>query len=355
MTTLIVPCAGKSSRFPGLRPKWLLTHPCGKLMIEMVLESIEFKKYDRVIVTIVAEHCLKYDADLILEQIFEKNIEICILPEFTKSASETIYQTIKKSKVSGDFIIKDCDNIVKFNPVIPTRNGIVGASLNNKKFKIDNPLAKSYLLINKQNIIEGIVEKKIVSDIVCLGVYCFESAEEFCKAYESLSRGASDVGECFVSHVVQYMLSKEDEPSEFFFIEANWYVDWGTLVEWKKLQKKNACYFVDFDGVLVKNYGKYGRRNWNNTIEPIEENIQLLARISEEGGQIIITTSRTSEYKETIEKLLTSHGVKVYTIVFGINHAPRVLVNDFAASNPYPSASAINIPRNGQLKDYINY
>ena len=27
MKNLIVPIAGKSSRFPNIRPKWMLTHP----------------------------------------------------------------------------------------------------------------------------------------------------------------------------------------------------------------------------------------------------------------------------------------------------------------------------------------
>ena len=26
MNTLIIPCAGKSNRFPNMKPKWLLTH-----------------------------------------------------------------------------------------------------------------------------------------------------------------------------------------------------------------------------------------------------------------------------------------------------------------------------------------
>jgi len=34
MKTLLLPVAGKSARYPGMRPKWLLTMPNGKLMIE---------------------------------------------------------------------------------------------------------------------------------------------------------------------------------------------------------------------------------------------------------------------------------------------------------------------------------
>ena len=48
MATLIVPCAGKSTRFPNMKPKWMLTHPDGKLMIEKALEGMPLKKFDRI-------------------------------------------------------------------------------------------------------------------------------------------------------------------------------------------------------------------------------------------------------------------------------------------------------------------
>ena len=34
MKNLILPVAGQSSRYPNMRPKWLITMPDGKLMIE---------------------------------------------------------------------------------------------------------------------------------------------------------------------------------------------------------------------------------------------------------------------------------------------------------------------------------
>ncbi len=37
----------------------------------------------------------------------------------------------------------------------------------------------------------------------------------------------------------------------------------------------------------------------------------------------------------------------------GMNHAARVVVNDFAPTNPYPSGLAVTFPRNGNLKEYL--
>ena len=73
MATLIIPCAGKSSRFPNMKPKWMLTHPDGKLMIEKSIEQLPLEVFDRIVITIVKEHCETYEADVILKQVFEKN------------------------------------------------------------------------------------------------------------------------------------------------------------------------------------------------------------------------------------------------------------------------------------------
>ena len=54
MTTLILPVAGKSSRFKGLRPKWLLTMPDGKLLIEKSIRDINLNDVNKIVII-----CLK--------------------------------------------------------------------------------------------------------------------------------------------------------------------------------------------------------------------------------------------------------------------------------------------------------
>ena len=53
---LLLPVAGKSSRFPDLRPKWLLTMPNGNLMIENALEGIDTEFIDEIIVIMLEDH-----------------------------------------------------------------------------------------------------------------------------------------------------------------------------------------------------------------------------------------------------------------------------------------------------------
>ncbi len=351
MNTLIIPCAGKSSRFPNMKPKYMLTRPDGKLMIEKSMEKINVDVFDRIIITIVKPHDEKYEAKLIMEQVFENNpkIEICMLDDFTSSASETVYLTLKKMNVEGAFVIKDSDNRVEVNFNKQIKNSIVGYNLHEHP-DITNIPGKSFLIVNEQGIIHDIIEKQVVSNIICLGVYCFENALDFINAYdEMLTKKIS--GEMYISHVISYMLASNNYV--FSSILALSYDDWGTLSEWKEVQKKHRTYFVDVDGVLMKNCGKYGKRNWYNNTETLPENMETIRKLQDDGAQIVITTSRPEEFRTDLEKILNENGIKPYAMLMGMNHAARVVVNDFAPTNPYPSGIAITLPRNNNIKEYL--
>lgn len=350
MNTLIVPCAGKSSRFPNIKPKYLLTHPDGSIMLEKAISGLNTEVFDRIIITIVKPHAEKYEAEIILKQIFAKNkkVEICVLDDFTNSASETIDLTINKMNIQGSFVVKDSDNKVYTKIPQIISNGIVGYDLRIHK-DISNIPGKSFLLINDKNIILDIIEKEVVSNIICLGVYSFSDVKDFRAAYKELSNN-NITGEMFISHVISYMLSKGHI---FTANMADGYDDWGTLTEWQQVQKNYRTYFIDVDGVLIKNCGKYGSINWSNNKELIFDNINAIKDLQDNGAQIIITTSRTEEYRANLEELLINNGIKPYAIITGLNHSSRVIINDFAATNPYPSCTAVSIPRNSLIKDYI--
>ena len=48
MKNLVVTAAGLSTRFEGLKPKWMLTHPSGRWMIVEALSSVDFSVIDKV-------------------------------------------------------------------------------------------------------------------------------------------------------------------------------------------------------------------------------------------------------------------------------------------------------------------
>lgn len=348
--TLIVPAAGKSSRYPGMRPKWMLTHPEGDMMIEKVLKSFEYEKYKSTYITILREHCLEFEADIVLSQAFGSTVNLVILDKSTESCPETIYSTIKSEEIEGRIIIKDTDCLVETSS-IPDEDFVVGMTIDENS-QVDRIQNKSFIVKNDDNIIFDLVEKSIVSNTVCLGVYCLSSSA-FIDAYDEImnSNLMFRKKELYVSHVISHLILNKKHL--FNFVPAGRYLDWGTLREWQKEREKYNTYIFDIDGVMLVNYGKYGSRNWENTFEPIEENIAIVKELSDLGNEIIFMTSRPDEYLSRFKDYMNEVGIIYKTIVSNCNHCKRTIINDFAATNPYPSCESISVKRNSSLRNII--
>ena len=93
-----MPCAGLSTRFPNLRPKYLLTDYNGKLMIENAAKNF-IDKY-RVTVVILEEHDKKFNARQKLNDAFGYKIDIIILDKPTTGPADTDYQAIKRGRIN---------------------------------------------------------------------------------------------------------------------------------------------------------------------------------------------------------------------------------------------------------------
>ena len=351
MKSLIIPMGGKSSRFPNTRPKWMLTHPMsGDLMCIESIKGINLEFFDKIYFTFLKEHEDVYKISNGLTKslkklnIFEK-CELVILKNQTSSQSETVYNTIKNKNISGFILIKDSDNF--FNVDISEEiNQICFFDLNN----IDNINArsKSYLLMDSNKIVTNIVEKKVISPYFSVGGYSFKSAIDFCKVYEKMSDYS---GECFISNIIFEMIL---EGNIFSGKETSDFIDWGTLYDWRLYCKKFSTIFVDLDGTLITNTSHL-IPPYIGEGKPLDENIDKLRSLHNDGFcKIIITTSRPEEFRtETIDEL-KKYDIKYDTLIMGLPHCQRILINDFANSNPYPSAISINIDRNtNTLKNYI--
>lgn len=69
--------------------------------------------------------------------------------------------------------------------------------------------------------------------------------------------------------------------------------------------------------------------------------------------RIVFCTARPYKYKELTVHMLNDLGFYNYDLIMEINHSKRILINDYANSNPYPTAVAINIERNSQQLKYM--
>ena len=351
MKTLIIPCAGKSSRFPNMKPKYLLTYPDGKLMLQKAIEGMDLTLFQRIIITIIRDHEEKYEAKTILEQIYKNDIkiEILMLEDFTSCQAETVALTLCYAKVEGEFWVKDSDNYVE--APIDNANAIVGLNIETYQNEVNRLAQKSFLVVNEQGNIIDIIEKKITSQYICIGVYGFENAELFIETYKKLKEQKSVTKEIYISHIVSYLIGTKK--CVFKYVEAKQYEDWGTLADWRIIQKSHALYFVNLDGVLIQNRSKYGSENWGDKFICIDENMRCLQKLSSEGAQIVITSTRDESYRKAILDLMSEKGIVVHQLILECYYSPQIIINDFSPSNHYPSCQAINIPRNGKIDEYI--
>ena len=343
---IIVPCAGKSSRFPNVRPKWMLNSPNGDLMVISALKGLEITPDIEVIITILKEHEEKYSIKKGLEINFKKyytnKLTILELDETTRSQSETVYKTLIKLNLDNESIlIKDSDNFFEVKELKQNVNYVVYETLNN--CENINAKNKSYIKRDRNNIIKEIKEKQVISSDFSIGGYYFNSAKKFKEYFEKLNFENSSIeNEIYVSNIIEQMIL---EGEIFIGRSSQNYQDWGTLQDWLKYKEKISTYFIDIDGVLFENGAQYFEPYWGTT-KPILENIEKVKELKRNGNYIIRTTSRTEEYRGVTEKQFKEFGLKYDQLVMGIGNGKRIIINDFSNSNPYPACLAINIERN---------
>lgn len=347
MKNLILPVAGQSSRFAGTRPKWMLTMPDGHLMIERAVEGVNVQGFDRVILVALAEHIHQYTSQERLESLLRagvsERIEILLLDKPTSSQVETIARALSLANVKGAFFVKDCDNTF----AVDYSGGNAVAVVDLHRVENVNAANKSYVQTDPMGVVKNIVEKHVISNFFCCGGYGFESVETFMAHWERLKEHDN----LYLSHVIFSMIM---EGEEFRAMTAEQYCDWGTLADYRAYCDQYKVVFCDVDGVLFKNSSKFAASGWSHT--PLEKNIEVLKDLQEKGRlYLVVTTSRPATLQEEVDQALREMGLKADQFVMGLPHAARYLINDFSATNPYPSAVAINLERDASVLDqYLN-
>ena len=64
---------------------------------------------------------------------------------------------------------------------------------------------------------------------------------------------------------------------------------------------------------------------------------------------LLITTSRPKSEIPFIKKILKKYSIMFKTIITDLPHSKRLLVNDFADTNPYPTAISLNTERDSLI------
>ena len=134
---------------------------------------------------------------------------------------------------------------------------------------------------------------------------------------------------------------------QFKYCKAENYVDWGTLREFRNWQRKTITLFCDFDGCLIKNGSKFGKLGYNTV--PIHENLVSLKKLYKKNNlKLIVVTSRPRSQAQFIKSILEKYDLMNVDIITDLPHGKRILINDFSNTNPYPSATAVNVVRDSK-------
>ena len=319
----------------------MLTHPNGNWMLVEALKKLDFNKIDKVYFGFLREHLEQYDCLDALNICFEEigikdKTSIVVLENRTNNQPHTVYEVIKQANITGQIIIKEVDNQFSYN--IETGNFMCYYDLNDTTSI--NPSNKSYIKLNDNNIILDLVEKHVVSSTFGCGSYSFDSATEYCTFFEK----KRNEDKLFLSDIIKDMISSG---IIFKAIKVSDYIDWGTKEDWFKFIRQYKTLFVDIDGVLVEGSGgKYLKPYWGDS-PGIKENIEFLNKLHKTGKvYIILTTARPSNVRNKTIEQLKRESVIYDDIIFDLFHANRTLINDYGASNPYPTCDAVNISRN---------
>lgn len=350
MKTLLITACGLSSRFEGLRPKWMLTHPNGRLMLTQSISGLNLEAFDRICFSFLQEHFDEYQCmDGIKKCIQELGVleksEIKLFPNRTKDQAQTVYESLDLFNIEGSFLVKEIDNYFEFD-CLDDGNIVCYSDLNDTTSI--NPTNKGYVVTDGKKI-KKMVEKKVVSTTFSCGAYQFENANYFKKAYQELRKVNSD--NLYLSTVIDLMIS---EGQDFYAAKAENYLDWGTKEDWLDYCSDFATIFCDLDGTLLTSSGEYFKPHWEEA-RPIQENVDKLNQLYDSNKvKIIITTARKEKFKDLTVEQLKRYNIKYHDLIIGLGHCKRILINDFATTNPYPSAKAINIKRNhNTLADFL--
>lgn len=344
---IIVPAAGLSRRFPNTKPKYLLFGYDGVMMLHKALAPYLDNPDINITIGILKEHDEKFSAREFIERELGGKVAVVVLPELTKGPADTVMQIIKHAAIEHHkpLLIKDCDSY--FQHDLSGGNYVCVSRVNGGE-RISSIRNKSFIVTNKDNIIQHIIEKEIVSDAFCVGGYKFESVEVFASSYAAIQSSVKT--EVYVSHVIEYAINCGHV---FLGKDVAEYTDVGTLEEWLRHNNKPTI-FCDIDGTIITAQGRWGNNNYSSTPIPLPGNIDVIKHYQKNGSQIIFTTSRPVSAKQQTIDMLNSLGFTDYQLLVGLNISSRILINDYNASNPYPSATAINIKRNSDnLGDFL--
>jgi hypothetical protein len=334
---IIVPCAGRSSRFPNMPPKWMLPDTEGLPMVHRAVAGLGARTED-LIFTLLREHDEKFRAAEGLSAAFGQKVTCVILDEPTRSQSETVAETLRRSGIDEPFLVKDSDNFFKVEHVAQGHNYVCVASLS--AFSHINPQNKSYVQVDQEDVIVNFREKQVISDLFSVGGYYFTKPAEFLAAYDEL-QGASRLaaGELYLSEIIAFLSM---QGAIFRVKRISQYQDWGTVHEWREFLKERRVTFVSVDGFLFEQGSTYFHPRFVD-VAAHPAAVDAVRALAAEGQPIVYLSIRPAALDSLTRQQLAAAGLPEAQIVYGCERAPWVLLTAPHPSQPFATGISLEL------------
>jgi dTDP-glucose pyrophosphorylase len=206
--TVLVTMAGLGTRFIRegyMVPKYKV-QARGRSLFEWSMLSLrEFFQHEFILATLEGE-----DQGWLLthaNKLGIKNCKIISRLALSNGQAETAYDAALNLKSSNPLWIYNIDTFVEGGMKPTDMDGFSGCI---PVFKSNDP-SMSFVRFNKNNEVDNLAEKKVISDWATVGMYGFESVNTFCEIYEeAYVKGGIDIinGERYIAPIYQIMLQQ---------------------------------------------------------------------------------------------------------------------------------------------------
>ena len=283
----IILCGGIGKRNNNYSLPKPLNYVNGRHMIEYTIQNIPSDEIFIVYNIFLDKFNFR---EIIINQFKNKIFHFETIEYLTRGAVETAFVGINKfnnSLFSDDNVVFiDNDNVHKYPQFGHFETNFICYGLNYDRTNF------SFIKIDNENdMVTDIAEKVKISDNYCCGIYGFKNIESFnFYAKKMIEQNFKTKNEFYFSQLYKLMLDSK-EIIKSVLIEYTNHV--GTIDEIKEnfadcdKKKLRICY--DLDNTLVT-YPTIP--NDYSTVNPIQEQIDILNRLKEDGHEIIIHTAR---------------------------------------------------------------
>jgi hypothetical protein len=340
--TLIVPAAGRSSRFPNMRPKFLLTQPNGSMMIEEAICGLPLAKFGRIIVIVLKQHLGPAAANRFLTnlRLLDSRIELFQLEEPTGDVVEAVSVCAQKLLVKGTIMVKDCDN--SFDLCLENdcvEFGLCAVKSNEVKDQNGNKCAV-ITPENASNVILNLYERDPSNsgNAKCVSGYIVD-----CSCISHFPIPPCHERERTMSDVLLFSMLWIGSNHVLNYVQN--YQDWGTCEAWQSWRARYQTFFIDLDGTMFFNTGGIlSDVKWGEN-EPLKNNLAWFHNLPSTSF-IIFVTSRPESARNTTISQLQKYNIRFDHLIMNLPHSCRILINDHSVStNPFPAAIAFSVPR----------